>query len=180
MATTPPEIQLQGEENTPARVHLTRRHASSEYIPTTSSQKTKGNLFRRISMPLGDDDYTSCLCHRQSSRNPIILPPSAIVPAHQQLHQFAKIRSDLLIAENVCEILQNSQKSLSFKVRPSHGNGNGPQITVKARAEGWQRARLTRMRARTRSKVGVCQQRSRSGSPLQMVRHIALSLAEEE
>lgn len=148
--------------------------------PPLVAKKRRGTCFGASQCHLETTTIRVAYVIDSRAETPSYFPPSAIVPAHQQLHQFAKIRSDLLIAENVCEILQNSQKSLSFKVRPSHGNGNGPQITVKARAEGWQRARLTRMRARTRSKVGVCQQRSRSGSPLQMVRHIALSLAEEE
>lgn len=90
------------------------------------------NLFHKISMPA--KNYIRRSCHRLAQK-------------YSQKFCF-----DPLTDENVCEIFANRAKSLSFKVRPSLGNGNGLKLRSR-------RIQQSQTRTRTSQRVSlVCSQ----------------------
>lgn len=94
------------------------------------------NLFHTISMPAKNYIRRACV---------IDLPKK-----YSQKFCF-----DPLTDENVCEIFANRAKSLSFKVRPSRGNGNGLKLRSRRIQHSQTRTRTSQRVSLVSSRIGA-------------------------
>jgi len=149
----------------PARVHLTR-HASSEYFrlyPADAPpppRRNPGNLFRRISMPLGDYTYMSCLCHRhRRTETPC---PTSSLPKFALTYwlpkKFAKFR-------NIRKILEFQGASFTWQWKRPRNYGQGESSSSRRLILAGEAKREREWECQSESAC-VCQQTSRSSGAL--------------